>query len=59
MTASILESNQVSAGKSKTRLRFKMAAYLTDDVVYISFLSLGLTRFCFAEVFTDEGQLLP
>lgn len=36
-----------------------MAAYLTDDVVYISFLSLGLTRFCFAEVFTDEGQLLP
>jgi hypothetical protein len=27
-----LESNQVSAGKSKTRLRFKMAAYPADRV---------------------------
>jgi len=45
--------------KSKTRLRFKMAAYLTDDVVYISFLSRGLTALCSEEVFTDAAQFLP
>jgi len=36
-----------------------MAASLTDDVVYISFLSRGLTALCSEEVFTDAAQFLP
>jgi hypothetical protein len=37
-----LESNQVSAGDSKTNSRFKLAAYLADGAVYIIFRAARL-----------------
>jgi len=35
-----------------------MAAYLTDDLVYISFLSRGLTAFMFQTSVTAQHDLL-